>query len=187
MLGSPVSRRLPRLRQLASYFRPRRGGCLRHIRRRWAGEERLSAICSYRRPQRHPRGLWRSGRLRIIAGGWLGEESAGLRLTIRVLTICVYRPRRHLDPRHRCTRRGAGAGRRSGARVAELRASELSRLRASKTTKFEGSSAADKELRRLEAPTRRRARPTMRVPLFFRAAGENRQLGIGCYGAIFRV
>ena len=46
--------------------------------------------------------------------------------------------------------------------MAELGASELSRLRASKTTKFEGSAAAD--------------RPAMRAPLCFRAAGENRQL-----------
>ena len=45
MLGSPISRRLPRLRQLSSYFSPRRGGCFRLMRRRWAGEERLSTIC----------------------------------------------------------------------------------------------------------------------------------------------
>ena len=69
--------------------------------------------------------------------------------------------------------------------MAELRASELSRLRASKTTSLRGQQRPTSKLRPLEAPTRRRARPTMRVPLFFRAAGENRQLG--CYGAIFRV
>ena len=147
MLGSPISRRLPRLRQLSSYSVPRRGGCLRLMRRRWAGEERLSTICyAYWRPRRHPRGLWRSGRLRLIAGGsgWLGEQSAGQRPTIRVLSICVYSrgPRRHLDPRHRCRR--SGVGRRSCARMAPR--SEESRKRAasrSRSRELAGVATAD--------------------------------------------